>query len=210
MEPTRLLDPAARLRLEAAVIEAERATAGEIVLCVVRQCDEYGSVGWRLGCVLAALALLGAWLFHAVESPARLLAAQAVALAAGHGIARLPAVRRALLPRELVEERVAERARRAFAERGLTRTAARTGILIFVALLERRVVVLADEGIDRVLAPGESWQQVVDLARDGLRHGRAAEGLEAAVRRCGEILAAHVPAPPRDVNELPDAVVLED
>lgn len=210
MRPSRLLDPAARIRLETAVIEAERATAGEIVVCVVARCDEYGSVGWRLGAVLAALALLAAWLFLEVDSPALLLAAQAVALGLGHGAARLAPVRRLLLPRSLVEERVAGRARRAFAEHGLTRTAARTGILVFVTLLERRVVVLADEGIHRRLAPGESWGQVVDLVLEGLRSGRAAEGLEAAVRRCGEILAAHVPAPPRNVNELPDALVLED
>lgn len=210
MRPSRLLDPAARIRLETAVIEAERATAGEIVLCVVGRCDEYGSVGWRLGAVLAALALLGAWLFLQVDSPALLLAAQAVALALGHAVARFPGVRRLLLPRSLVEERVAERARRTFAERGLSRTAGRTGILVLVTLLERRVVVLADEGIHRLLAPGESWDQVVALALEGLRSGRAADGLEAAVRRCGQILAAHLPAPPRNLNELPDAVVLED
>jgi putative membrane protein len=80
-----------------------------------------------------------------------------------------------------------------------------------VALLERRVVVLADEGIHRVLAPDETWQQVVDLALAGLRDGRAVEGLESAVRRCGEILARHLPPPVPNPDELSDAlVVLED
>ena len=55
MRPGKLLDPAARLRLEAAVLEAERDTAGEIVVVVARACDEYGSAGWRLGVSLAAL-----------------------------------------------------------------------------------------------------------------------------------------------------------
>jgi putative membrane protein len=105
---------------------------------------------------------------------------------------------------------VAERAERAFAEHRLAHTVRRTGILIFVALLEQRVVVLADEGIHRALGPGESWQDVVALAVDGLRSGRAVAGLEAAVRRCGEILAAHRPPPPENPDELPAAVVLED
>ncbi len=210
MKPSQLLDPADRLRLERAVLEAERGTAGEIVVVVVHACDEYGSAGWRLGVALAALAFLGLWLL-APPLPAWVyLTAQAAALLAGHGAARLDPVRRRLLPPDLVETRVAGRARRAFAEHGLTRTAHRTGILVFVTLLERRVVVLADEGIDRALTEGESWEEIVRLAVEGLRSGDAARGLEAAVRRCGEILAAHHPPPPDDRDELPVAVVLED
>jgi uncharacterized membrane protein len=40
MRPGKLLDPAARLRLEAAVLEAERDTAGEIVVVGARACDK--------------------------------------------------------------------------------------------------------------------------------------------------------------------------
>jgi putative membrane protein len=208
---TQLVDPAARQHLEAVVLEAERGTGGEIVVAVASACDEYGSAGWRLGVACAALATLG---LHAFAPPLPWgvhLAAQALALVLAHALARIDTVRRHLLPIPLVERRVAERARRCFLEQGLARTRARTGILLFVALLERRVVVLADEGIDRVLAPGESWQEVVDLAVAGLRAGRPVEGLEAAVRRCGRILANHLPPPAPNPDELPNAlVVLED
>jgi len=207
---TTLVDPAARQRLETAIFEAERTTAGEIVLDVVHACDEYGSVGWRLAVALAALVLAGLAAFAPPERAWIYLAAQAAALLVGHGLARIDTIRRWLLPEALVEARVAERARRAFAENGLTRTQGRTGILLFVALLERRVVVLADEGIHRLLDPGETWQEVVDLAVAGLRDGRAVEGLEAALRRCGAILARHVPAPDRNPDELPNRIVLED
>jgi len=210
MRASELLDAAARQRLESVICEQERATCGEIVLVVAHACDEYGSAGWRLGVVLAALAATGLAAFAPTEPTWRLLAAQAVALAAGHGLARIDAVRRRLLPEALVEQRVAERARRAFAENGLARTKGRTGVLVFVAILERRVVVLADEGIHRRLDPGETWQEVVDLAVAGLRDGRAAEGLEAALRRCGAILARHAPATERNPDELPNRVVLED
>lgn len=211
MRASELIDPAALQHLEAVVAEAERETGGEIVVAVVRACDEYGAVGWRLGVALAALVFLGlGWLVPPLPWTAY-LAAQAAALGLGHALARVEAVRRALLPPALVERRVAERARRCFAEEGLTRTRGRTGILLFVALLEHRVVVLADEGIHRALDPDESWQQVVDLAVAGLREGRAVEGLEAAVRRCGEILARHLPAAVPNPDELPNRlVVLED
>jgi putative membrane protein len=83
-------------------------------------------------------------------------------------------------------------------------------VLILVAVFERRVVVLGDEGVERVLAPGESWADVVALAVSGLRSGRAADGLLAAVRRCGEILARALPSRPDDRDEIPRALVLED
>jgi putative membrane protein len=211
MRPSQLVDAEARRRLEAAVVEAERATGGELVVAVVHACDEYGSAGWWAGCALAALAFLGLGIFVPALPWSVYLAAQAAALGAGHALARLDPVRRRLLSPGLVERRVAERARRCFAEAGLTRTRGRTGVLIFVTLLERRVVVLADEGIHRVLSPDESWQQVVDPAVDGLRRGRAIEGIEAAVRRCGEILAHHLPALQPDPDELPNPpLLLED
>ena len=210
MRPSELIDGAARARLEAAVGEAERSTGGEIVVAVVRACDEYASEGWWLGVSLAALVFLGLGLFAPPLPWFAYLAAQAAALLAGRALARVDGVLRLLLPPERVERELAERAARCFAEQGLTRTRGRTGILIFAALLERRVLVLADEGIDRVLGPDESWQQVVDLAVEGLRRGAGVEGLEAAVRRCGAILARHLPAHAPNPEELPNAVVLED
>ena len=211
MKVSKLIDPAARQRIEAAIAEQERRSGGEIVVAVVGACDEYGSAGWRLGAALAALAFLGLGLFARPLPWTAYLAAQGVALAVGHGLARAEGVRRWLLPHHLAERRVIERARRCFAEQGLTRTRGRTGILILAALLERRVVVLADEGIHRALGPDESWQEVVELAVAGMRERRPVPGLEAAVRRCGEILAAHLPAPAVNPDELPNAVVvLED
>jgi putative membrane protein len=212
MRPSQLLDPADRQRIEAAVIEAERATAGEIVVAVVHASDEYGSAGWRLGMLLAVLAFLGLTLFAPDLPLLAYLGAQGVALLAGHGLARLDPVRRLLVSEALAEASVRRRAVRAFAEAGLRRTARHTGILLLASLLERRLVVLADEGIDRVLDPDESWQEVVDLAVQGLRARRPAQGLVDAVGHCGEILARHLPLePPRNLDELPNPpLLLED
>jgi len=211
MRASQLIDPEARARLERVVADVERSTGGEVVIAVVHACDEYGSVGWRLGVAVAAGVFLGLGLFAPALPWTLYLVAQGLALLAGHALARIDAVRRLLLPPDLAEARVAQRAARAFAELGLAGTRGRTGILILAALLERRVVVLADVGIHRALGPDESWQQVVDLAVGGLRSGRAVEGLESAARRCGEILARHVPVAEGDADELPHAlVVLED
>jgi putative membrane protein len=205
-----VVPPDAQVRIETLIADAERRTAGEIVVVVVSACDAYAFVPWRLGVLLAATTLAGLSLFlPGVPLPA-LLGAQALALLGGLGLGRLPAVRHSLVSDAEQDARVAERARRAFAEHGLGRTRARTGILLFVALLEREVVVLADEGIHRALGPDESWEEVVEHVLSGVRQGRPAAGIEAAVRRCGEILATHVPPAPVDSDELRNSVVLED
>lgn len=210
VRPSQLVDPADRLRIEAAVLEAERGTAGELAVRVVGACDPYASAGWRGGVLLAALAGLGLAVLRPDLPLAACLAAQAAGLAAGHALCRIGPLRRRLVRESLMEARVHERARRVFAESGLARTPGRTGILIFAALFEGRVLVVAGEGIDKALEPGETWDEVVAAAADGLGCGRAADGLVAAVKRCGEILAEHLPGPLRPVEDLPDAVVLED
>lgn len=209
MHATEIIDPAARQRFEATITEAERHSAGEIVLVVTSACDEYGSTGWRFGVLLATLVFAGLATFAPPADVWIYLAAQAAALALGHALARIDWLRRHLLPEPLVETSVADRARRAFAENGLVRTQGRTGILVFVALLEHRVVVLADEGIHRHVGTNDVWQEVVDLAVAGLRAGRPVDGLDAALRRCGEILQRHVPAPDHNPDELPNRVVLD-
>ncbi len=210
MKPSEIVPPDARLRLEEVIAGVERRTAGEIVVVVVAESADYATVPWKLGAAFAAAALLGASLVAPGLPISVLLAAQVAALAAGLLVGRTATIRHHLVSDEVQDALVAEYARRSFAEHGLARTAGRTGVLIFVSLLERRVVVLADEGIHQVLGPGERWEDVVALALSGIRDGRAAEGLEAAVRRCGEILAAHAPAPRDDRDELHNAVVLED
>ena len=80
-------------------------------------------------------------------------------------------------------------------------------MLIFAALAEHRVEVIADEGI-YAAAPQTVWDEVVADLQAGLKRGAIADGFVAAVARTGAILAAHVPPRPGDSNELPDDLTL--
>jgi putative membrane protein len=78
--------------------------------------------------------------------------------------------------------------------------------LIFASLLEHRVIVLADRGIDAKVEPG-TWKSVVTILTDGLKSGNACDGFCKAIERCGDILAAHFPPGPGDQNELSNKLV---
>ena len=82
----------------------------------------------------------------------------------------------------------------------------RTGILLFVSLLERRVEVIGDIGIsERVRA--DDWDAVESSIREGIRTGTLTDGLVAAIGLCGRLLERRsVNVRPDAENELADAV----
>lgn len=210
MRPSQLIGAGGRERIVAAVAQAEKSTSGEIVVAIVRASDEYGAAGWRLGMLLAVVGFLALALFAPPLPLTSYLMAQVLAVAAGHLGARIDALRRLLVSETAMEEAAERRAAAAFAQLDLANTQRRTGILIFVAMLEHRVVVLADRGIDAALGQHECWSEVVDLTLAGIARGAAVDGIVAAVRRCGEVLAAVLPAGADDRDELHQSLVIED
>jgi putative membrane protein len=119
----------------------------------------------------------------------------------------IPAVKRTLTPKAVKAERVHDAALQQFVSRSLHTTSARTGVLLFVALAEHRAEVIADEGVYAV-APYEVWDSVVARLVDGVKRGRLADGLVAAIERAGEILAEHVPSNGENPNETPDELTI--
>ena len=116
----------------------------------------------------------------------------------------IPPLRARLPTGESAAERVRRAAMDYFLSSDLRATQGRTGVLIFAALAEHRVEVLADEGVHG-LAPKDAWSGVVADLTAGLKAGQIADGFVAAVGRAGAILAEHAPrAGGEDRNELPD------
>jgi putative membrane protein len=204
----RFFSPADHAAIEAAVREVEAQSAGEIVPYAVERSDRYARALWSaatLGALGASLtAALAHWAGDVWLGPVVLWIALPPATGAALGwLAALvvPALRRALVSADVLAERVHQRATQAFVEEEVFRTRDRTGILIFVSLFERRVVVLADRGLDERAAARE-WEDVVAGIVAGIRRGQPGPALAAGIRRCA-ILTARLPAKPDDRDELP-------
>lgn len=198
-----------RERVAQAVRRAEETTSGEIVPLIVDMSDAYPHadlLGGLAGMMLALIVWL--WLPF-VWQPLPVTASLLAGLVAGWTLTHFfSPLKRALLGKRIIEQEVYQRAVQAFFEHGLVNTRDRTGILIMVALFERRVQVVADKGIHSKVADG-TWDEVVRLVLDGIRQGDPAKGLIAAIDRCGELLAKDFPRRADDINELPDAPILE-
>jgi putative membrane protein len=177
----------------------------------------YREAGYRTGLILAllALALLLTieiywlpWGWHAGNAGWLLLAVVS-AYGLGQWLGRVPRVIRLVTSRERMAHKVTLRAEQAFYKHGLHNTKGGTGILILVSLLERRVHVLADKGLnDRV--PAGTWDGLVNGIIDGIRTGQATDAICAAIAKCGSLLAQVSPVGSGDnPNELPDTLIQE-
>jgi uncharacterized membrane protein len=99
------------------------------------------------------------------------------------------------------------RARKVFAHLGMHLTAERHGVLIYLALEDRALAIVGDEGIHRRVGD-RYWEQVRDLMIARLRDGHPLEAVLAGVGEVGRVLTEHFPRRPDDVNELTDRVSL--
>lgn len=94
-----------------------------------------------------------------------------------------------------------------FERLGMTATAERNGVLIYVAPRTRTFAVIADRGVHEHCPEG-FWREITGALREDFRAGRFTEGIVRGVERVGDVLARAFPreAGREDRNELPDAI----
>jgi putative membrane protein len=202
-----------REHIASAVKAAEGNTAGEIVPFVVERSDDYEVALWRGGWALSLLvisALLLVRVFTSLWLDLRFAqTAMLILLAQGLGMLAVflvPGLRRFFAGHALIEQCVTRRATQAFLSEEIFKTRDRTGILIFLSLLEHKVVVLGDAGINDKVEQRD-WNDVVQLLVSGMRTGEPAQALIAAIQKCGELLQRKgVARHTDDADELADSL----
>lgn len=201
-----------------AVKKAERKTTGEITLSVIKESYDYTAQELMFGIISGFFYFMIMMFFTAkVEiliqgmfwdySPHYLLIfygfSTFLVIFIFYLIANLTFMDRLIVSRKLMRKKVNERAIRHFMESGVYNTKDRTGILIFISLLEKRVELLADRGISKKI-PQEKWNSIMEHIIEGIKTNRFIDHILEAISQCGNLLAKHFPAHPDDVNELGD------
>jgi putative membrane protein len=204
-------------RIEAAVAAAEEGSAGDIFCVLAGEVSSYRevSIAWA-----AALALLAPPAVLAVGLRPLMMAITAGGWTAGQAsalpgelafaftgyavaqvclfgltalVTSLPPVRRLVTPRFLKRHRVKKAAFHHFAAAHSHAKDSETGILIFVALVERQVEILADAAIHAKVGDGV-WRAAADAVQAGMSEPDPTAGIEKAIAICGEALKTHFPA----------------
>ncbi|PZU73410.1 MAG: hypothetical protein DI531_10160 [Brevundimonas sp.] len=218
-----------RARIATAIASAEQRTSGEIFCVVARNASTYAdvSLAWAAGAALILPLLLlplgldvdwpgqGGWqAAHEAARSATVVQAlgvyalvQAAVFVGVFLLTRIPTVLRWATPRGLRRARVRKAALQQFFAHGVHVTRERTGVLLFAALDEHQVELIADQGIHALVQEGV-WAEAVAALTAGLRADRAVAGFEKAIGLSGQVLAEHFPPRADNPNELPDHLIL--
>lgn len=99
-------------------------------------------------------------------------------------------------------------AEKTFERLGMTRTALRNGVLLFIASEEQRFVILGDRGINEK-APAGFWDEIAAKLTIRFKAGEYTEGIVEAIHSAGEELRHDFPRHAGDVDELTNVINVE-
>lgn len=192
-------DPQFAESVEAVVTEVELHTDAEVVVVAAERSGSYRDVSYAAASVVALASLVALLAVPWTHQPVTAV----VEVALTWGIAawllsgRLPL--RLLVPRRRREAQVAAAVEREFTREQVHATPNRTGVLVYVSALERRVELYPDLGV-RGRIPDGAWAKVRgEFSHDDLDH------FLRGMREVGDLLARHIPKLENDLVDLPNA-----
>lgn len=203
-------------RIRSAVKAAEARISGEIIPVIVSKSGHYSIAYYRAGMLCALSTFLLLVIFNrfipalAIDD---LLLVFLVVILLGVLGSMIPYVsddiRRLFISQNYMDHATRQRATNAFLEQEVFNTRHRTGIMIFVSLFENEVIVMGDRGISKMVEQ-KVWDNVVRNLNEHVRGGTLVEGLEIAIKTCGDILLEKgFKKTSDDVNELRDDLRIE-
>ncbi|HEX3597755.1 MAG TPA: TPM domain-containing protein [Polyangiaceae bacterium] len=201
-------EPGGEAALVCAVTEVESTSCAEVVVAVRKQSGSYLHAATLSGAI-SAFVVLAFQLFSASPFAVVWMLADPVLafLLGAWGASRSDVVRRLFTPRNERLRRVETYARAAFVERGIAATSKRSGVLVYISLLEREASVVPDDGV-RAAVPDAEWRVAAGAVESAARQGRSSD-VAAAIVAMKSVLSCALPRSADDVNELPDEVTSE-
>lgn len=198
------LDSDARAALTRAIADFEAKTAAELVISVRPRSSPYLHLNIELGLLGGTLCL--AYLLYgepAFDLHWFLLLPLALGLFCGVA-GSTPALQRLLVRPDRRRAAVLLAARAAFVERGVAETRGRTGLLLYISVAERELVLIPDTGLLRAL-PEAPLAEARERLRVALASGRAV-ALIPAILGLGDLCGECLPRAQDDLDELPNEV----
>jgi len=193
-------------KIAAAIATAELKTRGELITVITRSSDTYRYIPllWA-----ALLSLLVPGILTLFENPVSLNIAYLVQICTFLGAAAVfnwMPLKIHLIPAAVKRLRAHRLAQEQFFLQNLHMKSERTGVLLFVSAAEHHVEIIADKGINDVVAD-DAWENIVQEFVQHVRQQQVTDGFITAIAACGELLARHFPAAGKNINELPNHLV---
>ena len=185
------IDPEESTRVEAALAAVQARTSSQIVCVRARASSSYEMMPlvWS---ILVGLASPWPLLLFTHLSAERIFLAQLAIFLVALVILSLTPLGTMLTPRSVRRGNAHRAALGQFMIRGLSHSAARGNILIFVSMAEHYGRIVADDGAAAAISQSQ-WQDVVDKMLADIKIGDVDDALIAAASRCADLLAPIFP-----------------
>lgn len=124
-------------------------------------------------------------------------------------LSRFPKVKMWMTHRSVEEEQCWKRAEIEFYSERVTQTKKDNGILLFISLLERRVIIKGDSGIAEKL-DSAVWKRAVESVVDATRQKKMAQGIEHVLQEMESLLIKCFPVTSGRENEIPNTFTIKE
>jgi putative membrane protein len=203
------LSPDERDAIQTAIESAEKRTSAEFVTVIAKSVESYLYIPTLVAAVVTLIISGVLLLFREILpfSATELYAGQVVLFAVLALSFRIPEIRFALVPKSVRLARASNHARKMFLDLGMTETEDRNAVLLFIALGERYVEIIADVGLQQKLESSQAWDAVVEKFIGDIQAGDIAEGYTHAIEGCADVMAVHFPNRDDAPNRFPDRLI---
>lgn len=197
-----------------AITKQEARTNGEIVAVLAAQSGSYRLLPLFLAAFIALLVPLlllylprlteGQYVVWAYD---RIYFIQLLVFVGLSFVLSMRPLRYWIVPRSLKRSWSHAHAMEQFAAQEMHTTSGRTGVMIFVSVIEHYAEVVADTAIYEKVGP-EVWRQIVAELALNIEQKKPKEGFVTAIERAGDLLAEHFPPGQINENELSNHLII--
>ena len=181
-------------KILAAIRDLEKDTSGEFVPCITKISDYYDEGTWYLtamaGFIIFVMLIIGSYLwiipsqltFFEVGLYSALFVLIVLIVASF-----FPSLRLLFISEYKKMSRVHAEAERVFLSEEVFKTNHRTGILLYISIKERKVVILGDTGINQQVKQ-EEWNDMVNIIIHGIKNKQLADAMVTAIGKAKQLL----------------------
>lgn len=206
-------------KIEAAIADFEKSVDFELVPVIARSSTPTLHVPWVISFLLMIFVFAGfefyylsSWHEWEAQAVIHWLATLfAVTIVLGFLLARFDAVRRVLTPTKNRHQFAQLEAEQVFLKKRLFETHANQGLLLFISVMEHRIVILPDFRSNFTGAQKLS-EEVLKILQDDFKAGHYEKGLLEAIAHLKTVLAPKFPKKndQTSVNQLPNKLIWWD
>ncbi len=191
-------------KLYETIEDIENNSLVEVVAIIRQQSEKYRDVGFLVSSVLTAL-FYTILIFIPVEIDPYLIYLSTLIffLIVFFIYMGIPFLHRLFIPNKRIDRAVELLSRAIFQKGGIRFTKEKIGVLFFVSIFEKRVVILPDRGA-QMSVPQEEWDKLQMQFDKIFDTEDASESFLKVLSSAKEIFAKYIPPVEDDINELPD------